>query len=100
MDQNDRPFEIEVCPSETEDLADSQSEAQSNEHHCSIWLNKFVEDSPGVLHLKNARTSPPLADAFHFDQFHRIALNIQQFPQHRFVEETVHQRTDMAFVLW
>ena len=57
-----------------------QSEVQPNENHCSIWLNKLVEDSLCVLYFKNTRALSPFADAFHFDQFHGIALNIQQFP--------------------
>jgi hypothetical protein len=40
-----------------------------------------------------------LADAPHLDQFHGVPLHVDQFPDHGFVEETVHQRSDVPFVL-
>src|SRR5207302_686930 len=53
-----RSLEIEVRPSQTEDFADSQTEAQANQHDGSKRLNQRVENLPSILYLKDARTMP------------------------------------------
>ena len=37
-----------------------------------------------------------LADSFEFDQAHRVALQRNQFPERSFLEEAVHETSNMA----
>jgi hypothetical protein len=62
LDQNHRSLEIEVRTPQTQDFADSQTEAQANQHNGSKRLNQRVEYLPCILYLKDARTLLALAD--------------------------------------
>jgi hypothetical protein len=87
-------------PPQTEDFADSQTEAQSNQHDGPKGLNQSVEYLPSILYLKDLRTLLAPADALHFDQVYGVSFHIQQFPKHRFVEKTVHEGPNVALVFW
>jgi hypothetical protein len=63
LDQNHGSLEIEVRPPQTEYFADSQTEAQANQHDGPKGLNQSVEYLPSILYLKDLGTILALADA-------------------------------------
>ena len=60
MNQNHGSLEIEVRPPQTKDFADSQTEAQANQHDGPKGLNQRVEYLPSILYweLLNVERNP------------------------------------------
>src|SRR5258708_10281909 len=95
-DFHDETFEVDQVATQFHYLADTEDRTPSQKDHTAIRMVELIEQRPKLLLRQDSWRFEALADSFEFDQGHRFAFQRNQFPEHSFLEEAVHETSNMA----
>jgi len=99
-DFHDETFEVDQVPTQSHYLADTEARTPSQKDHTAIRMVELIEQRPKLLLRQDSWSFEALADSFEFDQAHGVAFQRNQLPEHSFLEEAVHETSNMASGFW
>src|SRR5204862_968075 len=83
--------EVDVPPLQGKNFADPEAQALRHNHHRPIGFWQQPEYSEILPHGQDDRLLSAPAGRLNFNQRHGIPTNRDQLPEHRFLEQTMHQ---------
>jgi DNA polymerase IV len=93
-------FKVDVLPFERQNLFGPEASALCHHYHRPVRFRQQSKNLVILLDCQNDRPFLPLADAFDFDELHRIPLPFDHLPQHGLFVQAIHDCLDVTFGLW